>query len=82
MWVDDYVLRFHKRSLRVDGHAGMGQILGTGRVFESKITYPLAYIQLWFLALGAKRKITYPPADMPADMRFWFLALGHYGVIS
>jgi hypothetical protein len=50
----------------------MGQILGAGKVFESKIAYPPADMHFWFLTLGAKRKITYPPADM----QFWYLALG------
>jgi hypothetical protein len=49
-------------------------------------------MQIWYLALGAKRKITYPLADMQiwylalgakrkityplADMQIWYLALG------
>ena len=77
MVVDKRVLRSRKRSPRVEEHVGtvkFGAPEGSGGrpLKDTNFAYPLADMQIWFLAPGANRKITYPLADM----QIWVLALG------
>ena len=49
MWVDAYVLRSRKRSLRVEEHAGTVNFGAKLGFLKGKITYPLADMQMWCL---------------------------------
>jgi hypothetical protein len=79
--VDKRVLRSRKRSPRVEEHVGtvkFGAPEGSGGrpLKDTNFAYPLADMQIWFLAPGANRKKTYPLADMqiwclPNSRPFW-----------